>query len=169
MQAVLGVVVVEVALAGQLGDSVGGERVLRVVFSCREPLLLTVYGPAGRGEDYLAHPILDASLEEADCSQDVHVGVEVRLPDRASDIHLGCLVAECLRPKVLEDLCTPGADICLVEVYPLRYVLTLAAGKVVDYGHFVVAPEESFGHVGADKPCAPLSKTLIARRAVPLC
>jgi hypothetical protein len=45
-----------------------------VVFSCREPLLLTVYSPAGRGEDNLAHPILDASLEEADCSQD---GLEV--------------------------------------------------------------------------------------------
>ena len=55
----------------------------------------------------------------------------------------------------LEDLRTPGADICLIEVYSRRYVLALAAGKVVDYGHFVVAPEECFGHVGADKPCAP--------------
>jgi hypothetical protein len=98
-----------------------------VVLSCREPLLLTVYSPAARGEDDLPHAMLDASLEEADCSQDVDVGVEVRLPDRAPDIYLGRLVAECLRPEALEDLGTPGADVCLVETRPLGDVLALAA------------------------------------------
>jgi hypothetical protein len=70
-------------------------------------------------------------------------------------MEMSCLVAECLWLEVLEELLTPRADIHLVEVYPLRYVLALAAGKVIDHGHFVVAPEECFGHVGADKPCAP--------------
>jgi hypothetical protein len=40
-------------------------------------------------------------------------------------------------------------------VCPLGYVLALAAGEVIDYGQFVVAPEECFGYMGADKPSAP--------------
>jgi hypothetical protein len=140
-----------------------------VVFSCREPPLLTVYSSAGRGEDNLAHPILDASLEEADCSQDVHVGIEVRLPNRASDIHLGCLVAQCLRPKVLEDLGTPGADISLVKVcapsgmfsrLPLERSSTMASSWW--------RPRSASATWEPINPAPPLSKTLIARLSVQL-
>src|SRR5215204_6030717 len=55
------------------------------------PFALRRWPHRWRQRDDLPHPILDASLEEADCSQDVDVGVEIRLPDRAPDIHLGRL------------------------------------------------------------------------------
>jgi hypothetical protein len=113
----------EVAHASELGDSVGGEGVLTMILCGRKLPLLSVDRSTGGGEDNLAHPILDASLEEAHGTQHIHFRIEVRLPDRASDIHLCCLVAKYLRPKVLEDLVTPGADVCLVEMYPLGCVL----------------------------------------------
>ena len=80
--------------------------------------LLSVERSTGGGEDYLAHPILDASLEEVDCSQEAHVGVEVRLAHGTPYVHLGCLVAECLWLELLEDLLASRADVCLVEMCP---------------------------------------------------
>src|SRR5215207_1942314 len=116
--------------------------------------LLSVDRSTGGGEDHFAHPILDAVFEEADRAQHVHFRIEVRLAHGTPYVHLGCLMAECLWLEVLEDLGTPGADVCFVEMCPLGYVLTLAAGEIIDYGYLVTASEECFGHVGADKPCA---------------
>jgi hypothetical protein len=117
--------------------------------------LFSVDRSTGGGEDHLAHPVLDAVFEEAYRTQHVHFRIEIRLANGTPYVHLSCLVAECLWHEVLEDLLAPRADIHLVEVYPLRDVLALAAGKVIDYGYLVAASEECFGHVGADKPCAP--------------
>src|SRR5215212_1529169 len=148
-------VVVEVALPRQLGDPVGGDRELRVVLGCRESALLTVYGPAGGGEDNPPHVVLDAALKEAYRSKDVDFGVEVRLPNRPSNVHLGCLVAERIRLEVLEDLGTPGADVLLVESRALRDVLAMAAGEVIDNGHLMAVLQKAVGYVRADKAGAP--------------
>jgi hypothetical protein len=69
-----------------------------------ELALLAFDGSPGGGEDNLPHTVLDPDLEEADGAEYVDVGVEVRLPHRASDVHLGCLVAERLGSELLEDL-----------------------------------------------------------------
>jgi|SRR5215207_1182773 hypothetical protein len=126
------------------------------------PFALRRWPHRWRQRDDLPHPILDASLEEADCSQDVDVGVEIRLPDRAPDICVGRPVAECLRPEVFEDLGTPGADVCLVEVCPLGDVLALAAREVADYGHLWWRPRRRLAHVRANEPGSSVSNTLIS-------
>ena len=97
--------------------------------------------------------MLDAALEEAHRAEDVHPGVEVRLPDRAPDVYLGGLVAQDLGSEPPEDLreVPPGEDIDLVEARPLGEVLALAGGEVVDDGHLVAAGDEGVDDVGADE------------------
>jgi hypothetical protein len=53
---------VQVALAGELGDAVGRDRVLGVILGGRELALLAVDGAPGRGEDDPTHPSLRATL-----------------------------------------------------------------------------------------------------------
>src|SRR5918997_1684250 len=74
-QAELDLVVVQVALARELGDPVGGDGVVRVILGGGKSVLLAVYGPARGGEDDLPHAAFGAVLEEAERSEDVDVGV----------------------------------------------------------------------------------------------
>jgi hypothetical protein len=118
-------------------------------------VLLAVYGPARGGEDDLVHAMFGAVLEEADRSEDVDVGVEIRLPYGPPHVHLGGLVAEGFGPEVSEDLGAPGADIGFVELGPSWYVLAPARREVVDDGDFVSAVEQVFCYARSDKPCSP--------------
>src|SRR5215208_141851 len=61
-QAELDVVVVQVSLARELGDTVGGDGVLRVVLGGGQYLLLTVHCSARGGEDHLLHTVLGTVL-----------------------------------------------------------------------------------------------------------
>ncbi len=70
--------VAKVALASELGDSVGGEGILRMILCGRDLPLLSVDRSTGRGEDHIADPILDAVFEEAHGTQRVHFRNEVR-------------------------------------------------------------------------------------------
>ncbi len=114
-ETVLRPVEVQVALASELRDAIGRDRVLGVILGGRELALLAVDRASGRGEDDLFYVVLDAVFEQPQRSQHVDVGVEVRLPDRAPHVHLGRLVAERLRAELLEDPGAPGADVQLVE------------------------------------------------------
>src|SRR5918997_1257995 len=154
-QAELDLVVVQVALARELGDPVGGDGVERVILGGGKSVLLAVYGPARGGEDDLPHAAFGAVLEEAERSEDVDVGVEIRLPYRASHVHLGGLVAEGFGPEVFKDLVTPRADVGLVELRPSGYVLALARREVVYDGDFVSASEQVFCYARSDKPGPP--------------
>jgi hypothetical protein len=129
-----------------------------VVLRGGKHLLLAVDGPAGGSEDDLAHAVLGAVLEEANRTEDVDLGVEVRLPDRAPHVHLGRLVTERLRREVSEDLGTPRTDVGLVESRPRRDVLPLARREVVDYGDLVTTTEQVPCHTRPDKPGSPGQK-----------
>ena len=110
-------------------------------------LLFAVYGSSRGGEDDLLYVVFRAVLEEADRSEDVDLGVEIRLPYRAPHVHLGCLVAERLRLEVSEYFVTPRADFDLVERRPLGYVLAPARREVVVDGDFVSPLQQEPGHV----------------------
>jgi hypothetical protein len=99
--------------------------------------------------------VFRAVLEEADSSKDVDLGVEVRLLYRAPHVHLGGLVAERLGLEVSEDLGTPGADICLVELRLFRDVLALSRREVVDDGEFVPALDQVLCYARPNKPGSP--------------
>src|SRR5215210_3380198 len=152
------VVVVHVAFARELGDPVRRNGVERVVLGGRQHPLLAVDGPTRGGEDDFLYSVVGAILEETDRSEDVDLGVEVRLPDRAPHVHLGGLVAERLGLEVPEDLPTTRADVGLVESRPFRYVLAFARREVVDDGDLVPPLEQEPGHVRSDKPGSPGQK-----------
>src|ERR671916_227069 len=120
--AVLQVVEIEVTLPGELRDPVWGEWVLRMILARGKGLLLPVDSPAGRGEDHPSHIVLYAVLEEANGAQHIYFCIEVRLSDRTPNIHLGCLMTQCLWRELLEYAETPGADVRLVEASPFRDV-----------------------------------------------
>jgi hypothetical protein len=65
-----------------------------VVLVGREVVLLAVDRTAGRGEEDLAHPPAAGRLGQVQAPQDVDVGVEGRVLDRAADVHLGGVVDE---------------------------------------------------------------------------
>jgi hypothetical protein len=115
-------------------------------------LLLTVDGPAGRGEDHPPDSVLHAVLQEADRPDYVDLSVEVRLAHRAPDVHLGGLVAEDFGVELLEHLRTPGADVAFVEGGCLGDVHSFPGGQIVYYGHCVASLEQVIGHVRADEP-----------------
>src|SRR5918997_925878 len=152
---VLGVIKVEVAFPGELRDAVGGDRVLRMVLGGRERLLLAVDRATRGGKDDLAHAVLHAVLQEAYGADYVHIRVEVRLEDRAPNVHLGGLMGERLGGKPFEGLVAPGSDVHLVKVGPIRDVLAPAAREVVHDGDLVTAGEELLRDVRPDKSPAP--------------
>src|SRR5215210_2418155 len=154
-QAELDVVVVHIAFAREFGDTVRRDGVERVVLGCRQHPLLAVDGPTSGGEDDLRYSVVGALLEQADRSEDVDLGVEIGLPDRAPHIHLGGLVAERLGLEVLEYLPTTRADVGLVEARPFRYVLAFARREVVDDGDLVPPLEQEPSHVRPDKSGSP--------------
>jgi hypothetical protein len=148
---VVGVVVVEVALAGELGDPEGEYRVLKMLLGCGKRFLLGVDRPTAGAKYDLAYGVLDAVLEEADRAQHLDVCIEEWLPNRAPYVHLGRLVRECLRLEIPEDLLAPGADIYLVESRLLRHVLAFASREGDDDGNLVAASEEAVGGVRPDE------------------
>ena len=126
---------------------------MKMILRRGEFTLLAVYCPTRGGEDYLFDAVADAVLEEPDRPEDVDVGVEVGLSNRAPNIHLGRLVAEGLRLKLLENVGAPRADVPDVELGLLGDVLTLAGREVVNDGYLVAASEEAVGDVRPDETC----------------
>jgi hypothetical protein len=125
--AVLDAVEVEVAFASELRNPVGRDRILRMVLGRRELYLFAVDSSAGGGKDNLTNAIANAILKESNHPENVNVGVKVRLAYGTSNVHLGRLVAERLGLELLEDFCTPRANIGLVKFCLLRDILVLAA------------------------------------------
>ena len=117
----------QVALPGELRDSVGRDRVELVIFGCRKLTLLPIDRATRRSEDDLFGAVANTVLKEPERAQHVDLRVEVRLAYRAADVHLGGLMAERLRPELREDFGASVPDVPLVENGPLRDVFLLPA------------------------------------------
>ena len=65
----------------------------------REEVLLAVDGPAGGGEEDLAHAAVAGRLGQVQAAEDVDVGVEDRVLDRAPDVHLRGVVDQDVDPR----------------------------------------------------------------------
>ena len=75
--------------------------------------------------------------------------------DRDAHVDLGGEVEADLRPRVVEHLAEPVADVALDEPRALGHVLALPVREVVDDRHLVAAREQRLDDVRADEPGAP--------------
>ena len=92
-------------------------------------------------------------LEDVDCADDVHLGVERRLGDRDTNVGLGGEVEARLRLR-LRERARDGvriADVRLDEAGALADVLAPAACEVVEHPDVVAALDERVHDMRADE------------------
>jgi DNA-3-methyladenine glycosylase len=155
VQTILLVVEVQVALAGELGHSVRGDRSLGVGLARRELVLLAVDGAAGRGQDHLPENAAAANLQEIEQAADVDIGVEPRVGDRLSDIHLGGVVDQNIDVVVDENAARLlASDVADMKLAAGRDVLLAAARQVVHNENPVACGKQRLGDMATDEPCS---------------
>ena len=124
-----------------------------MVLGGREEVLLAIDGAAGGGEEDLAHAAVARRLGQVEAAEDVDVGIEDRVLDRAPHVHLRRVMDEDVHPRFAhQGGGLLGADVEHVQLGPWGDVLPPAAGKVVDHQHPVAPGQECVGQMGADEP-----------------
>jgi hypothetical protein len=141
----------EVLLAGELGRSIGRERLARRIFGRRVPAF-AVHG-APRGGEHDLRPVGPRCFEDLQRAARVHVEIEHGILHRHAHVGLRCEVEADLRPEIVEhghDR-VPVADVDDRQADVLVHVRLATLREVVDDEHLVLAGDERVGDVRADE------------------
>ena len=103
-QSVLAVVEIQVALAGQLGNSIGGNRTNGVVFIGRMNVLFAINCAACGRKDDLLYSGLPCRLKKVEQAEQIDIGVKERVLHRPPYIHLGCVVDQNVYFSIVQEL-----------------------------------------------------------------
>lgn len=147
----------EVVLHCMLADAVVTDGVYGVVLPYRDVPGLAVNGASG-GSVY--HPLdlpLNRGFQEVQCSLYVNIGIELRLTDGSSDIHLGRMVTKYVVPAFRHQL--PGffgPDVQLVKGDPRGNVLRESRGQIVENMNLVAPGEQASAMLEPMKPAPPV-------------
>ncbi len=104
IQSVLAVVEIQVALAGQLGNSIGGNRTDGVVFIGWVNVLFAINCSACGCKDDLLDSGLPRRLKKVEQAEQIDIGVKERVFHRAPYIHLGCVVDQNVYFSIVQEL-----------------------------------------------------------------
>ena len=137
-------------------------------FIGREIVLFPIDRTPRRGKNNLFDIEFPRCFENVQASQYVHARIKLGIGDRASDIHLSCVVIDdidCMSLKDLFDLRAP--DVELMEFCFRIDILPHSRGEIVNYDDVVPFVDVRINDMGTNESCTTCNE--YSHVNVPVC
>ena len=86
---------------------------------------------------------------------DINGDIQLRIPDRATHIHLRGVMTYDIRTFIPEDRRNRAiSDVCLIETGVRMHILPPAGGEIVDNHHVMAFFDETVDEMGSYESCA---------------